>query len=130
MTKTLLIVLLALIWALVLAKTTGGGETLACYEEVPQKSISEVKELVLSMVEEAGFDFTRISRIVECESGWKTDVHNWNDPNGGSHGLWQLNGVHNIPLEEMINPYLSTLHAIELLKSPRSYKHWACDNVL
>jgi hypothetical protein len=28
------------------------------------------------------------------ESGWNPRAVNWSDPNGGSHGLWQINGIH------------------------------------
>jgi len=35
--------------------------------------------------------------IAYCESGFNTEAANWNDPCGGSFGLWQINGVHNFP---------------------------------
>jgi len=82
--------------------------------------------LALSMVKEAGFDPLIAYKIIECESGGNVEAHNWNDPYGGSHGIWQLNGAHKIPMEEMLDPVISTKHAINLMRSSRSYGHWSC----
>lgn len=82
--------------------------------------------LALSMVKEAGFDPITAYRIIECESGGNTEAHNWADPHGGSHGIWQINSAHNLSMEEMVNVNVSTKFAIELMKSKRGYNHWSC----
>lgn len=84
------------------------------------------RELVLGMVRDAGFDPKIAEVVIECESGFDPERHNWNDPNGGSHGLWQLNGIHDVPMIEMLNPIKATEHAINLLNSERSWRHWSC----
>lgn len=78
------------------------------------------------MVKEAGFDSLIAYQIILCESGGNSQAHNWNDPNGGSHGLWQLNGAHKLSMEEMLDVRLSTEYAIKLMMSSRSLSHWSC----
>ena len=35
-----------------------------------------------------------MSCIINRESGYNPNAVNWNDANGGSHGLAQVNGIH------------------------------------
>lgn len=102
------------------------NEDIATYSDQFLEQSIDWKTWVLNRVEEAGFSPKTANRVINCESGWKTDSHNWNDPFGGSHGIWQLNGVHGLSMEDMLDPYKSTEKAIELLKSTRSWNHWSC----
>lgn len=87
---------------------------------------SDWREEVLRMVEEAGFNREVAKDIIQCESGWNPQAKNLNDPNGGSFGIWQINGIHGLTIEQMTDPIESTKFAIELMKSKRSYRHWSC----
>jgi len=82
-----------------------------------------VRELLLGMIEEAGFDPKTAYRVVQCESGWNPNAIG---DSGKSWGLWQIHQPsHNLG-PASFDPILSTEYAIKLLRSSRSWEHWSC----
>ena len=126
MTKLYIAILLALIWALVLMKSAGGLETLACYQNYSPSPGLPLKTMVLGMVERAGFDPKVADKILICESNYRSEAIHINKNGTRDVGIWQINDEHGLSTEERMDPYLSTLYAIELMRSSRSYGHWVC----
>lgn len=86
-----------------------------------------VREMVLCMVEEAGFDREVADAVITCESGWNPGAIG---DSGKSWGLWQIHQpAHNLG-SASFDPYQSTLYAIGLLRSNRSWGHWSCHRKL
>jgi hypothetical protein len=56
---------------------------------------SATKQRVLrELARYPGWSVSRMACIVGRESGFNPRAVNWNDANGGSHGLGQINGIH------------------------------------
>ena len=73
MIKLYIALVLALIWAVLIVKEAGSEDVLACYENASYRSES-TQEMVLRMVEEAGFDPVIANKVIDCESGWNPDA--------------------------------------------------------
>jgi len=86
----------------------------------------EEKEWVLNRIEEEGFDRERMNRIIMCESGWKPTAKHLNDNGTWDYGLFQINDVHGLSVEDRMDIYKSTEFAIKLLNSKRGFNHWVC----
>lgn len=98
---------------------------------VDKTPIQELKVWVLNEVEKAGFSPALADTLITCESGWNPNAKHWNPPTPTRPGtwdvgLWQINDVHGMSVEERLDPYKNTGMAIQLLKSKRSWKHWVC----
>ena len=93
---------------------------------VAQNSVLSWQNWVLWRVKEAGFDPYIAKRVIQCESSWKIDVVHINLNGTKDVGLWQINDIHGLSIEERQDPYRATLYAIKLLKSSRSWGHWVC----
>jgi len=127
MLKLYIGILLALTWALLLVSHAGGKEepVIACYQNPIQSTPTTIREMVLGMIKDAGFDPVIADRVVNCESGWNPDAKG---DGGKSWGLWQIHQpAHNLG-SASFDPYLSTVYAIKLLESSRSWSHWTCYN--
>ena len=70
--------------------------------------------------------------IALAESGGNSSSANWTDPNGGSFGLWQINGVHN-PLgswasaawiRSMYNPLTNARQAVSVSNNGTNWNPW------
>ena len=122
MIKLYIALVLALIWAVLIVKEAGSEDVLACYENASYRSES-TQEMVLRMVEEAGFDPVIANKVIDCESGWNPDARG---DSGNSWGLWQIHQpAHNLG-SASFDPYLSTVYAIKLMQSERGLNHWSC----
>lgn len=113
--------------------TTGLVEPVQAFKSagVDQK----LREWVLNKVSEAGFDTVLADKIVNCESGWNVGARHWNPPTPTRPGSWdiglfQINDVHGMSIEDRLDPYKNTEMAIELLKSKRSWNHWVCKGIV
>lgn len=99
---------------------------------LPRQSVlgaerEQIKQTVLAMVAEAGFDVVIADRIIRCESGYNPMARNDRNANGSNDvGLWQINSIHGLTDEERMDPIRSTQFAITLMQSKRGYKHWVC----
>ena len=81
------------------------------------------KTIVLSMVEEAGFDPKVANATIQAESGWNPLAVG---DGGESLGLWQIHQpAHPIGRDCAFDPVCSTEYAIKLLQSKRSWNHWS-----
>lgn len=49
----------------------------------------------------SGWQATSMLRCVKRESGFNPKAVNWRDANGGSHGLFQINGIHRIAFSKV-----------------------------
>ena len=126
MIKLYIALLIALIWGLIVVKTAGGEDTLACYENATPSPELTLKMKVLRMVEMAGFDPVVADKIITCESNYKPEAIHINKNDTKDVGIWQINDVHGLSVEERMDPYLSTVYAIRLMESSRSWEHWVC----
>lgn len=94
------------------------------------------QERVVLLLEEADIDLDLADRIIQCESSGNPKAEHYNPPRykdgvlvrAGSYdiGLWQINDVHGLTIEERKDPVISTKMAIKLIKSQRSWSHWVC----
>lgn len=95
--------------------------TLQVVVSTPNPSI---KEVVLKMVAEAGFDPYIADKVVQCESGWNPnaigDAHL-----GYSYGLWQLHQPAHQTGDKAFDPIWATEYAIILLDKHGWYP-WTC----
>jgi hypothetical protein len=57
-----------------------------------------------------------LSGIAMAESGGDPNAANKQDPYGGSFGLYQINGVHGLPMSQMTDPTAATDYALSLLR--------------
>lgn len=97
----------------------------------PQRVLSadreQIRQTVLAMVAEAGFDVVIADRIIRCESGYNPMARNDKNLNGSNDvGLWQINSIHGLSNEARMDPVRSTQFAITLMQSKRGYGHWVC----
>ena len=67
--------------------------------------------------------------IVRYESHGQPDAANWGDPSGGSHGLFQINGVHGYTVEAMRNPD-ANMDAAHRLWLKQGWRPWAAKRFL
>ncbi len=87
----------------------------------------QIRQTVLAMVAEAGFDVVIADRIIRCESNYNPSARNTKNANGSNDvGLWQLNSIHGLPDEVRLDPVRSTEFALSLMRSKRGYNHWVC----
>lgn len=59
---------------------------------------------------------TTLAAIGMAESGGRPDASNLSDPHGGSHGLWQINGVHTKDFATLKDPVKNAQWAVRLLR--------------
>lgn len=99
---------------------------------LPRQSVlgaerEQIKQTVLAMVAEAGFDAVIADRIIRCESGYNPMARNDKNTNGSNDlGLWQINSIHGLTDAQRLDPIRATEFAITLMRSKRSYNHWVC----
>ena len=67
--------------------------------------------------------------IIAWESGGRPDAVNWGDPSGGSHGLFQINGVHGYTRAELVDPG-KNMDAAYALWLEKGWKPWAAKRFL
>ena len=77
------------------------------------------------------FSFAIIDSLIDCESGWNPQAKHWNPPTPtrpGSWdvGLWQINDIHGLSVEDRMDVYKSTEYAIKLMTSTTGLSHWVC----
>lgn len=78
--------------------------------------------------QQAGFSGQALSDVVAialAESGGKTDVVNPNDPNGGSYGVLQINGIHGQPQSCTFDPLCSFQFAYQLSNGGTNFQPWS-----
>ena len=84
------------------------------------------KDWVLRRVEKVGFNADVIDDIITCESGWRHEATHLNKNGTKDIGLWQINDIHGLSVEDRMDIYKSTEFAIKLLNSKRGFNHWVC----
>ena len=57
-------------------------------------SRSVKQQVIREIAKYPGWSVSRMSCIASRESGFNPRAVNWGDSNGGSHGLFQVNGIH------------------------------------
>lgn len=78
--------------------------------------------------QQAGFSGQALQDIVGiamAESGGNTNAYNGNDPNGGSFGVLQINGVHGLPTSCMYDPTCSFKFAYQLSGGGQNFSPWS-----
>lgn len=94
----------------------------------PNQTLSS--DQVAQLMRNAGFPDSAIPTgiaIAEAESSWQTGNCNPNDPNGGSFGLWQINGIHFLngtSLACAFDPQCSTNYAYQLSNGGQDWTPW------
>jgi Lysozyme like domain len=94
----------------------------------PNQSLTS--DQVATLMKNAGFPDSSIPTgvaIAEAESSWQTGNCNPNDPNGGSFGLWQINGIHFLNGTSMqcaFDPQCSTNYAFKLSNGGTDWGAW------
>jgi hypothetical protein len=89
---------------------------------VHPRGILSVKDTVLGMVQEAGFDPEIANNIIQCESGWNPNAIG---DHGESLGLWQIHQPAHNTGDMAFDPILSTEYAIKLMQKS-GYFPWSC----
>lgn len=84
-------------------------------------SYDKLKEL---WVESGGNpDFADLAAAVAmAESSGNPNAYNPNDPNGGSRGLWQINGIHGYL--SSFDPLINVAAAIQISDNGSNWKPW------
>lgn len=83
---------------------------------------SRREQAEVTKIIQARFGHGWLGRTMLCiarrESGLNPRAANWRDANGGSHGLFQINGVHRGKLDwgRIYDPHYNTLAAWRLYK--------------
>lgn len=94
----------------------------------PNQSLTS--DQVAQLMRNAGFPESVIPTgvaITEAESSWQTGNCNPNDPNGGSFGLWQINGIHFLSGTTMqcaFDAQCSTNYAFQLSNGGQDWNPW------
>lgn len=94
----------------------------------PNQSLTS--DQVAQLMRNAGFPDNAIATgvaIAEAESSWQSGNCNPNDPNGGSFGLWQINGIHFLngtSLACAFDPQCSTNYAYQLSGGGQDWSPW------
>ena len=65
-------------------------------------------------------------RVALCESNLDPTVSNWDDPNGGSHGLFQINGVWGYTPGQLYDPAFNIGVAYKLSNGGSDWHWWSC----
>lgn len=85
---------------------------------------------VATYMRNAGFPESSIPlglAISRAESGWLSGNCNESDPNGGSFGLWQINGIHFLSgttLQCAFDPQCATNYAFQLSNGGQNWTPW------
>lgn len=87
--------------------------------------VSEVRETVLAMLSDEGISSITADRIITCESTWNPRAYNVNKNGSNDAGLWQINSVHGLSVEDRMDVEKSTRFAIKLIKT-QGFKPWVC----
>lgn len=87
-----------------------------------------VRETVLAMLSEEGIDTAKAERIIHCESSWRPTATNYNRDGSNDAGLWQINSVHGLSVEDRMDVEKSTRFAIKLIKT-QGFNPWVCNNL-
>lgn len=85
-----------------------------------------IREMVLAMLAEEGIDTAKADRIIYCESTWKPTATNYNRDGSNDAGLWQINSIHGLSVEERMDIEKSTQFAIKLIKA-QGWTPWVCN---
>jgi len=75
-----------------------------------------------------GWQGQKAVRVAACESGFNPRAANWRDANGGSHGLFQINGAHRgwVNFNRIYNPAYNINVAYRLSRGGNSWSAWSC----
>lgn len=88
----------------------------------------EVKTQVLAMLAEEGIDTIKAERIIQCESSWRPTATHYNKDGSNDAGLWQINSVHGLSVEDRMDVEKSTKFAIKLIKR-NGWRDWVCNGL-
>lgn len=94
------------------------------YFEAPTAVLwqTDVRQMVLDMVEDAGYSRYIADAVIQCESGWNTNAVG---DHGQSWGLWQIHQPAHAIGNDAFDPYDATVYAIKLLDKNGWYP-WTC----
>jgi len=101
----------------------------------PVPSVAPKKLSVKDMICEAfGPRCEKAIRVAKCESGLRPHAYNKHDPNGGSFGLFQINGIHlndngvasRYEPKELFSPAINITVAYKLSNGGKNWGPWAC----
>lgn len=84
------------------------------------------QEEVMQMIERAGIDTDRASKLITCESSWNPKaVHN--NVHSQDYGLFQINNVHHPEVSKScsLEPLCATREFIRILKD-KGWSEWVC----
>lgn len=85
---------------------------------------NSLKAQVKAITDEAGAPWETVERLIDCESKWNPSE----ESNKVDHGLWQINDVHGVSREKMLDPIWSTHWAMQMYKEDGDFSAWTCAN--
>lgn len=83
------------------------------------------KDYIFERAKEAGLDPQVINQIIMCESGYNQYAKHLNKNGTWDIGIWQINDVHHISIEDREDLVKSTDYALLLIRTA-GLKSWMC----
>lgn len=84
-----------------------------------------VRDQVLAMLADEEIDTVKADRIIHCESSWRPTAYNENRNGSNDAGLFQINSIHGLSVEDRMDVEKSTQFAIKLIKA-QGWIPWVC----
>ena len=85
-----------------------------------------IKEYVDWSAKQAGLSPDYVFNLIECESQWNGKVVSYTD----DYGLWQINSIYRLTIEQMLNPYFSTKWSIKKRLNDGNWNAWSCSKII
>lgn len=110
---------------LVVACVFAGGANADNYGGLTASQEVSIKKIITSRFGN-GYAGRMALCIANRESGYNPRAANWNDSNGGSHGLFQINGAHRgwVDFKRIYNPRYNTAVAWRLSRHGTDWGPW------
>lgn len=88
------------------------------------------QEEVIRMIEQAGIDPKKASRLARCESSWNPNAVHQNR-SSTDYGLFQINNLHHPEVTQAcsLNPLCATREFIRILKE-KGWDEWSCNKLI